>query len=293
MGQSDFVLVETADRLEDAKRGIGKADMIGVDTEYDSFRYFREILCLIQVSTDSMVYLFDPLIGLDLSFLGEVFSDRRVLKVLHACDNDIRLLNRDFGFEFAHIFDTHRAAALLGSSLLSLPSILKEYLDLELKKEKKIQRSRWDIRPLTEEQLYYAARDVIFLIPLYRKLDEELRTGGLELPAAESFEGMTLVRWREKTLDKNGYTKIKGFDDLDEDGRKRLKKLYYWRFEKARAINRARFMILSDNDLLALAQRNIDSLESLERSGILSSQKNDEIGGELIKVLQSHEGPPE
>ena len=206
--------------------------------------------------------------------------------MLHACDNDVRLLNRDYAFEFENLFDTHRAAFLLGSTLLSLHSVIKEYLGYELNKEKKIQRSRWDLRPLEQEQLHYAARDAFCLLPLQNKLDEALNIQGLTCAASEAFEGMASVRWRKKTLNRKGYTKIQGFEELNERGQERLKRLYYWRFEKASTINRARFMILSDNDLMELVRADIDTVDSLKRSGILSSRKIEEFGEEVIDALQ-------
>ncbi len=286
MVECNCVLVETETQLEIAKRRIAACPIIGVDTEYDSFRYFRELLCLVQVGADSEAYLFDPFGDIDFSFLGDIFADHKILKVLHACDNDVRLLNRDYAFEFANLFDTHRAASLLGSTLLSLHSVLKEYLGCELNKEKKIQRSRWDLRPLAQEQLHYAARDAVCLIPLQKKLDEALNTQGLTCAASEAFEEMTAVRWRKKTLNRKGYTRIQGFEELNERGQERLKRLYYWRFEKASRINRARFMILSDDDLMELVRADIDTLDSLKRSGILSSRKVDEIGEEIIEALK-------
>ncbi|MDO9514589.1 MAG: ribonuclease D [Syntrophales bacterium] len=137
-----WILVDNAHKREMAQRDMLSARYIGMDTEYDSFRYFREKLCLIQISTESRVYIFDPLLDVDLSFLGEVFANPATVKIIHACDNDVRLLGRDYGFRFANIFDTYRAASLLGFTPLSLKAIMEECLGVELTKTKKIQRSR-------------------------------------------------------------------------------------------------------------------------------------------------------
>lgn len=285
-----WTLVDEPRSCERAREEIGRASIIGVDTEYDSFRYFREKLCLLQVSTDAMVYLFDPLGSEDFSFLGLLFEDPKILKILHAGDNDMRFLHRDYGFVFNTIFDTHRAAALLGSTALSLPGVLQDYLGLDVKKEKKIQRSRWDIRPLQEKQLAYAAGDAACLIPLYRVLEAGLREWGLEGAASEAFREIAAGRWREKALSPRGHERIKGFEGLDEAGRERLKGLYRWRFEWARRTNRARFMILSDQDLVKLAERGPRSLETLAASDLLSKHQLKELGEELVRVLASVDG---
>ena len=163
-----WTFVDTPAKLAKAERRIRTEPTLALDTEYDSFRYFRERLCLLQVQTGEKSWLIDPLADLDLSFLGDVFNNPKVLKIFHAGDNDIRILKRDYAFSFRNIFDTHRAASLLGFHRLALSTLLESLLGITL--EKKMQRSRWDMRPLSEEQLDYAALDTAFLPALYRKL---------------------------------------------------------------------------------------------------------------------------
>ena len=83
--------IDTPQGVGEAVRDIASASLVGVDTEYDSFRYFREKLCLIQIRAGETTYLFDPLDGLDLSSLQDCFADPRLLKVMHAGDNDVRI----------------------------------------------------------------------------------------------------------------------------------------------------------------------------------------------------------
>ena len=78
-----------------------------------------------------------------------------------------------------------------------------------------MQRSRWDLRPLTEEQLDYAALDTAHLPDLYRRLDGELREKGLEKEAKRLFVGMTAVVWQPKTLDRLGAPEAPGIRDTD------------------------------------------------------------------------------
>jgi len=166
-----WLWVDARQKLPKVREEIEKADVIAIDTEYDSFRYFREKLCLLQIGTEQRIFLIDPLEpSIDLSFLGKVFANPHQVKVIHAGDNDIRILNRDYRFEFANVFDTHRAASLLGSNHLSLSSVIEQYLGVHLEKPKKMQRSRWEKRPLTEEQMSYAAEDTQLLIPLHCRL---------------------------------------------------------------------------------------------------------------------------
>lgn len=283
--KNSWIWIDNYQKIDKANNDIRSSDIICIDTEYDSFRYFREKLCLIQIKTENMTYLLDPLNTLDLSFLGSTFSDPDIVKIVHAGDNDIRILRRDYGFEFKNIFDTQKAASLLGCRYLSLESVIFQHLGIELNKSKKMQRSRWETRPLTEEQINYAVRDTKYLADLYVQLKGEIKRNGWEETALEAFKEIAAVKWREKTLDLHGYLKIKGADKLNEHQKRRLKALCHWRFRKAKKTNTARFMILSDQNLVDLSKSEIDSIESLEKTGNLPPKKVIIFGRELIEIL--------
>ena len=277
---TDWLLVNTPEAATRAADRLRKASILGIDTEYDSFRYFREKLCLIQIYAPTTTYVLDATANLDLSFLDKPFKNKSVVKVLHAADNDIRLLKRDYGFEFKNIFDTHRAAMILGFKQLSLDKMIKEFLGVELKKSKKMQRSRWDHRPLTEEQLEYAVQDVTLLPALYEKQKTALREKRLEESAAGAFDKIAAANWQERVFDRRGYSKIKGYYALAREQKELLKKLYVWRFEQARETNCAVFMFMPDDTLAELVQ-NRDSLQD-----ILSPEKYKRYGSDLERILQ-------
>ena len=288
--KAKWLWVDARQKLSKVREDIEDAGIIAIDTEYDSFRYFREKLCLLQIGTEQRIYLIDPLeSATDLSFLGRVFANPHQVKVIHAGDNDIRILNRDYGFEFANVFDTHRAAALLGSNHLSLSSVIEQYLGELLEKPKKMQRSRWEKRPLTEEQLNYAVEDTQHLIALYRRLNAEIEAKGLQWQAERAFEGIASVRWAEKKFNLRGYRGIKGYDTLSGEKKRRLRDLYRWRFRKAKETNMARFMILSDQDLFDIANIDSVSLDGLIRNGRLSPKKAKTYGTEILHILSSSE----
>ena len=279
-----WTFVNTPAKLAKAEKSIRSAPVIALDTEYDSFRYFRDKLCLLQVQTGERTWLIDPLAALDLSFLGDALIDPDVLKIFHAGDNDIRILKRDYAFAFRNIFDTHRAASLLGFRQLALSTLLETHLGVIL--EKKMQRSRWDIRPLSEEQLDYAALDTAHLPDLYRKLDAELHEKGMEKEAKRLFVGLTAVAWRPKALDRLGHRKLPGYGQLSSGQKERLRLLYRWRFEKAKEINRACFMLLPDPQLVALARLKAASLQTMTGRGLLSVESAHRFGPEILKILQ-------
>lgn len=277
-----WLLVDTSQRLLRAVDNIEKSSVLSIDTEYDSFRYFREKLCLIQIYANGTTCVFDPLGNLDLSFLGKYFRNRQIVKILHAADNDIRLLKRDYSFDFENIFDTHRAAHLLGFKQLSLDKMIAQFVGVELKKSKKMQRSRWDNRPLTEEQLQYAVQDVTYLPELYERQLEELKGRDLVQAAKEAFAKIASCIWQEKRLDRHGHIRIKGYYSLKQGQKELLKKLYAWRFRRAKEENRAIFMFLPDKSLLELAQ-NTDNLQEY-----LSQEKIKLYGSEIEQIIKEY-----
>lgn len=282
---SDIIWIDTNRKLLAAKKDISASRLIGIDTEYDSFRYFREKLCLIQIKTDDKTYLFDPLNHLDITFLEESFSDPDTPKIIHAADNDIRLLNRDYGFVFEKIFDTQKAASILGYKHLSLASVIHQSLGIELLKTKRIQRSQWDIRPLSAEQKEYAARDIEHLFALYRKLKTDLEEKGLTYKAERAFREIAAVRWSEKVFDPYGYFRIAGYQDLKRQQKEHLRDLYEWRFLKAKSTNTAVFMILSDQNLLDLSRLRVHSIADLRKSGRIPEGRIQRFGEEIIEIM--------
>ena len=277
-----WLLVDTSKKLQRAIDDFKRAKVLSIDTEYDSFRYFKEILCLIQIHANITTYVFDPLNDLDLSFLGKYFGNQQIVKILHAADNDIRLLKRDYKFDFINIFDTHRAALLLGFKQLSLEKMIAQFVGVELNKNKKMQRSRWDNRPLTEEQLEYAVQDVIYLPALYEKQSAELDIKNLKDTAREDFSKIAAANWQEKRINRYGHTKINGYYCLNEEQRELFKKLYAWRFHRAKEENRAIFMFLPDKNLLELAQ----NTENPEK--YLSQRKLKLYGAEIDQIIKEN-----
>jgi ribonuclease D len=152
--------------------------------------------------------------------------------------------------------------------------------------EKKMQRSRWDLRPLSEEQLDYAALDTAHLPDLYRKLDAALRERGLQNQAKRHFAGLTEVVWQPRTLDRFGHRKVPGYAQMNPEQKERLRLLYRWRFEKAREIDRACFMLVPDAQISALARLETASLKTLVGPGLFSAETARRFGPEIVDLLQ-------
>src|SRR5262249_26842398 len=207
----------------------------------------------IQVSDGEAVYLIDPLALKRLDPLGEVLGTRRIVKVLHAAEQDVLYLRRDFGFHLEPLFDTMIASQLLGKTGIGLASLLLVYFQVTL--DKGSQRDDWSRRPLNERQKAYASEDVRHLIRLRRVLEDELATAGRRSWAEEEFALVARRAWEPRIFDPEMFWAIKGARDLAPREAAVLRELYAMRDRRAGEADLSPFRIISDEALLELARK--------------------------------------
>jgi len=176
--------------LRDLMAKLEGADRVYVDTEFMRERTYFAKLCLVQVAAGDVAATIDPLAVSDLSPFFELMSDRRVLKVFHAGNQDLEILYQASGEVPAPIFDTQVAAALASFPLqVGYGALVRELVGVELDKHDSY--TDWSRRPLSERQLEYALNDVRYLSGVYVALRDRLEaTGRLEW-LAEDFISMT------------------------------------------------------------------------------------------------------
>ena len=226
---------------------------VSIDIEGNGFFRYPEFVCLIQICIDEDIYLVDPLAIHDISVLGEIFRDHKITKILHAGDYDIRSLNRDYGFSFSNVFDTSLGAALLGSKKLGLDSVLKEYIDANVTKDKKLQRSDWTIRPLSKEARTYAADDVRYLHSAMQVMNKRLENLGRLSWLREECERLQQVKFHPKDED-TAFLDVKGSKNLDGRSLSVLQSLYAVREDEAIGKDRPPFKIVGDSVVVGRAR---------------------------------------
>jgi ribonuclease D len=224
--------------------------VVALDTESNSFHVYRERVCLLQVSTPAGDHVVDPL-AVDVRPLGEVLCDGREV-VLHGADYDVRCLKREYGWRFPRLFDTMAATRRLGHAGLGLSAVVEAHFGVKLSKGS--QRSDWGQRPLTRDQLAYAALDTHYLLGVHARLVAELEARGLMAAAREEFARIAAVEPRERVFDPEGWRRIKGARELDAAGERILRALYLAREDRSRAADRPPFKVLGDHTMLALAR---------------------------------------
>lgn len=147
------------------------AKELAVDVEADAMHAFRARLCFVQVGTDRDIYLFDTLQpGVKAELLKKLFEDDQRVKYFHAAGGDLQYL-AEANVRVKRLFDTHRAATLLGWAKVGLADLVRERLGVELKKEH--QQSDFSIRPLPASMREYIADDVRYLSEIGRQVRAE------------------------------------------------------------------------------------------------------------------------
>ncbi|WNG29945.1 ribonuclease D [Cystobacter fuscus] len=165
--------IEDAAAAQAAARTLEQARELSVDVETDAMHSFRARLCFLQLATDTDVFLFDTLQpGVHPSLLARVMEDPERTKFFHAASGDLPFL-AEAGVRVRGLFDTHRAATLLGWPKVGLADLARERLGVELPKEH--QQSDFALRPLPPGMRDYIANDVRYLVELGRQVREECR----------------------------------------------------------------------------------------------------------------------
>ncbi len=255
---------------------------IGVDLEADSMFHYQEKVCLVQISTSRLNLLIDPLSVEDLSPLAPVFADKRMRKVFHGADYDIRSLARDFGIEVRPLFDTQIAARFLGLKETGLASLL--YERFHVTSDKKYQKKDWSQRPLPEPMLQYAVQDICHLMALADMLERELKEKDRLFCVKEECELLSRVQ-PNSSKKRPFFPGFKGAARLDPRSLAVLENLLGFRDQEARRRDRPHFKVLGNNPIMEICR--IKPLSKSDLAGIkdLSPKQIDHMGQSLIEEV--------
>ena len=251
-------LVETASELDVVIAAVSDADRYAIDTEFHRERTYFPQVALIQVGWDDEVALIDPL-PLDLKPFASVL-DGPGLCILHAGVQDLEVLDLATGTIPKRIFDTQIAAGFLGLANGSLKSLLDRYLNVSLPKSDRL--TDWLQRPLTDEQLRYAASDVDHLLELTDELQSQLVA---EDRLEWAFEESALVRDkpRNRRLPEEAVLRIKEARSLKGTTFGVAVAVAAWRERRAAEADVPIRQVLPDLGVVAIAQRAPQSIDEL------------------------------
>ncbi|MDR3079233.1 MAG: HRDC domain-containing protein [Rickettsiales bacterium] len=247
--------------------------LLGLDTEFIRQKTYYPILCLVQgifvgPSGVEEIFVIDVLErGISLEPFLAILCDRKIRKVMHSLGQDLDALQPLLGQRrLENIDDTQVMAEFCGYDynigyLTAVSTVTGE----SLVKNKSLQTSDWQRRPLSVRQLDYACGDVKYILQLQRELERKVRGCGNYEFYRNEMEYLQKHRERDYVL-QNSWKRLKlRIHGKTMDRALLMKKLACWREARAMESNRIRGLILDDGALQALARSRPETMEDMRK----------------------------
>ena len=271
---------------------LAAAEAIAIDTEFMRERTYYARLCLVQIATQTEVYLIDA-IALEgsLDGLARVLASPSTLKVFHAGSQDVEVLLRATGVTPSPAFDTQIAATLAGfPTQVGYAQLAKDLVGVTIDKADTF--TDWSVRPLVDTQLTYAAEDVRHLITIYGLLREKLERAGRLGWLAEDFDRLADPVTYEVDP-RVQYLRVKRASTLDRRSLGVLREAAAWRETEAQRRDLPKRWLVSDESLVEIARRRPKSVEQLSAIRGVSDRVASRQGNGLIEAIRRGEAVPE
>lgn len=263
---------------------LGEAGAYALDAEFHGESSYYPRLAVLQVALPGRVAVVDAT-TVDVRPFRTVL-DGPGLMVAHAGEQDLQVLQRFAGAMPGRMFDTQIAAGFLGFGSPSLARLVDELLGVKLEKGSRM--SDWFKRPLTAEQVAYAAADVDHLLELQAVIEDRLQAAGRLAWAYEESERRRRVRVPEVNT---AWWRLKGWRQLRGVSRRVAQELAAWRETVAMATDRPARRVLADEAVMLLAERAPRSLHDMPRSrlfdvGRLPAKVADELVAAVARGIE-------
>ncbi len=263
---------------------------LAIDTEFVSERRYQALLCLAQVAVPDpdaphgvRTEVLDPLEQeLDTAPLARVLAEPEIEIVVHAGRQDVAILRRTWGTEVTNVFDTQVAAGFLGfGNQEGYESLVRKVLNVKLRGSEGF--TRWDRRPLTEQQLEYAGDDARLLLELGAELERRLSERGRLEWARE--ECRAIADSDDERSAERAYERLPRLGRLNDSARAVARELAGWREDAARTADRPPVSVLPDQALIELARRTPRDRQGLEQIRGLPPQTLHRRGDALLQAI--------
>lgn len=286
----DLVFVDNEQKLKEACHRLGQQPYLAVDTEFVREKTYYPILCLIQIASPQHCYCIDPLAVRDLSPLASLLLDRQTIKVFHAARQDLEILYQTFGEIPAPVFDTQIAATLLGlGDQIGYANLVRHFTQKQLAKGHA--RTDWQRRPLSQEQLEYAADDVRYLVNIYPELCESLEKMGRLTWLEDDFTRLCQSQLYENDPEQQ-WQRVSGLQKLRGVQLAVLQQLATWRERLAQQQDKPRKWIMPDDSLLTLSMQIPQRMDQLERIRGINAGMLQRHGTTLLELINTAKAMP-
>ncbi len=271
-----MTLLTTTVEIDEFCRALADEPYITIDTEFMRDRTYWPKLCLVQIAGQGRFAAIDPLVpDLDLQPLFDLMANPDVIKVFHACRQDVEIFYNLTGRTPGPIFDTQLAAMVLGyGDEVGYESLVTRIAKAKIDKSSRF--TDWSRRPLSEQQLNYALADVTHLRVIYEQLQRELEQAGrmdwanqelADLTSADTYEQPPELAWKRVKI----RSKDQRFIAI-------VQALAAWRETEAQTRDLPRNRIIRDDLLMEVAANRPTSPDEIAKLRRISIDKKSMTG---------------
>jgi ribonuclease D len=284
----EAIWIDRDDELPALAQRLESQAWIGVDTEFLRERTFFPKLCLLQLTAAGQIWLVDTLRISSLDALMPALTAALARKVIHSARQDLEAVYLSTKRVMSPVFDTQIAAGCIGlKPQVGYAELVKTLLDVTIPKGQT--RTDWSKRPLTRDQLDYAADDVLYLADVANLLSQRLQELG-----RESWVLQDCLELEDKQLYEpdpaQAWGRLRGLAQLAPASRGRAKTIAVWREKQARARDLPRAWILSDAAIFSTAQGSVPPLNENLAASLEDSLK--EASNEVLDEEPSQDARP-
>jgi ribonuclease D len=282
--------VDTPEQLRELCHSLAGTAWIVMDTEFLREKTYFPKFCLLQIAAPGIVACVDPLALEALDPLFELIFDPRIIKIFHSGRQDLEIFYHLRGKLPSPVFDTQIAAPLLGlGEQISYAGLVSELLGVNLTKSHS--RTDWTRRPLSPEQLRYAADDVIYLEQAYLAMLPRLEKLGRMAWLEEDFAQLLDIS-NYQNPPESAWQRIGGVYQLKSKPLSIVQALAAWREQTARAQDLPRGWVLKDDALIDLARQQPATMDELKLVRGLDERMVKRQGAVICRIIQEATSRP-
>jgi len=284
-----FSYITNQDSLHQLCEQIEQQRLVAFDTEFVAEDSYRPELCLVQVATDEGISIVDPYTSIDLSRFWSLLVEPETQVVVHAGREESLFCYRATKTRIPSLFDIQLAAGFLGHEYpASYANLVHRYTGVNLDKEET--RSDWRKRPLSNQQLQYAAQDVKDLLRLYQTMKKELERQDRMAWYREEVE--TWLADLELYESSENWFRISGIQALSGSSLSVVRALWNWREQRARERDLPARKILRDDLLVELARRGKGDARQMASLRGMEHRHVKQLIPELVELIEEARTQP-
>lgn len=277
-----FEFIHTQSQFEKVIKLMREQTVFGLDTEFIKVDTLWPKLGVFQINIAGQIFLLDGTTLNLAEFWSILFQAQQ--NIFHACGEDLDLIYHYADAKhLTNIFDTQVALSFLGHGLqMSYQNALKLVLDIDIEKDQT--RSDWLARPLSQEQMTYAANDVLYIVELADRLKNDLIRKSHYDFVVEDCHNLAIEIGTE-TPKELLYTDVGNY----RHSRKQLMQLQLlsvWREEMTKALNQPRSFILKNATMIDLVEKNPKNIFQLSQIKNIRPNVVREHGKTILDIIK-------